>query len=160
MSCVLIVDDNPADRALLRTALGRSGFTVHEAAYGREALAKAREVLPHVIVLDVNLPDTDGHSVCRALRADDPVSDVESTAPSTALEIAVIERSRSNRSSMHCALRMASPLPAGSTKMLYYFAQQNESLKILTGVTPRIILAAATSFAIMLVIMPSLTVTL
>ena len=70
MSCVLIVDDNPADRALLRTVLGRSGFTVHEAAYGREALAKAREVLPHVIVLDVNLPDTDGHSVCRALRAD------------------------------------------------------------------------------------------
>ncbi len=70
MSCVLIVDDNPADRVLLRTILGRSGFTVHEAAYGHEALAKAREVLPHVVVLDVNLPDTDGHSVCRALRAD------------------------------------------------------------------------------------------
>jgi len=71
MSAVLIVDDNPADRALFRTVLGRAGFVVHECAYGRDALAKAREVQPHIVVLDVNLPDTDGHTVCRLLR-DDP----------------------------------------------------------------------------------------
>jgi two-component system sensor histidine kinase/response regulator len=70
MSAVLIVDDNPADRALLRTVLVRAGYTVHEAAYGRDALDRAREVRPHIIVLDVNLPDTDGHSVCRQFRAD------------------------------------------------------------------------------------------
>lgn len=70
MSAVLIVDDNPADRALIRSVLGRSGFSVHETAYGRDALEKAREIRPHIVVLDVNLPDTDGHSVCRALRAD------------------------------------------------------------------------------------------
>ena len=70
MSAVLIVDDSPADRALFRAVLSRAGFSVHEAAYGRDALARAREVLPHIIVLDVNLPDTDGHSVCRELRAD------------------------------------------------------------------------------------------
>lgn len=70
MSAVLIVDDSPLDRALFRTILTGAGFTVHEAAYGRDALEKAREVLPHIIVLDVNLPDTDGHSVCRDLRAD------------------------------------------------------------------------------------------
>ncbi|MEK7412523.1 MAG: phospho-N-acetylmuramoyl-pentapeptide-transferase [Planctomycetota bacterium] len=40
--------------------------------------------------------------------------------------------------------------------MIYYLAQHNESLKILTGVTPRVILAAATAFVIMLLIMPPL----
>jgi signal transduction histidine kinase len=70
MSAVLIVDDSPADRALFRAFLTRAGFAVHEVAYGRDALAKAREVQPHIIVLDVNLPDTDGHAVCRILRAD------------------------------------------------------------------------------------------
>jgi signal transduction histidine kinase len=71
VSAVLLVDDSPADRALFRTILSRDGMTVHEVATGRDALAKARELKPHVIVLDVNLPDADGHTVCRRLR-DDP----------------------------------------------------------------------------------------
>jgi signal transduction histidine kinase len=70
MSDVLIVDDSPADRALFRTILVRAGFTTHEVGTGREALERARELRPHVVVLDVNLPDTDGYSVCRRLRAD------------------------------------------------------------------------------------------
>jgi two-component system, sensor histidine kinase and response regulator len=70
MSAVLIVDDNPADRALFRTILTRAGYTVYEASYGRDALAKAHELRPHAIVLDVNLPDIDGNTVCRQLRAD------------------------------------------------------------------------------------------
>jgi signal transduction histidine kinase len=70
MSTVLLVDDSPTDRALFRTILGRAGFTVHELSRGLDAVAKAREVRPHVVVLDVNLPDTDGHAVCRAIRAD------------------------------------------------------------------------------------------
>src|SRR5262249_13866104 len=39
-------------------------------------VARAREVRPHAIVLDVNLPDTDGHAVCRALKADPEVCGV------------------------------------------------------------------------------------
>ena len=70
MSSVLIVDDSSTDRALFRTILTRVGYTVHEVAKGRETLAKAREVRPHAIILDVNLVDTDGHTVCRELRAD------------------------------------------------------------------------------------------
>jgi signal transduction histidine kinase len=69
MSAVLIVDDNPADRALFRTVLTRAGYTVHEASRGSEALTLAREVRPHAIVLDVNLPDLDGHAVCEALKS-------------------------------------------------------------------------------------------
>jgi signal transduction histidine kinase len=69
MSTVLIVDDSPADRALFHTMLSRAGFGVHEAARGRDALDRAREVRPHLVVLDVNLPDISGHDVCRALKA-------------------------------------------------------------------------------------------
>src|SRR5262245_857376 len=67
---VLIVDDNPADRALFRAILARGGYTVFEASVGSEAADRAREIRPHVIVLDVNLPDLDGFEVCRALHAD------------------------------------------------------------------------------------------
>ncbi len=70
MSAVLIVDDSPADRALFRTILTRAGYTVHESPRGRDTIARAREVRPQAIVLDVNLPDIDGHDVCRALKAD------------------------------------------------------------------------------------------
>ena len=70
MSTVLLVDDSPTDRALFRLILGRAGFSVHELSRGLDAVAKAREIRPHVVVLDVNLPDTDGHAVCRAIRAD------------------------------------------------------------------------------------------
>ena len=76
MSSVLIVDDSSTDRALFRTILTRVGYTVHEVAKGREALAKAREVRPHAIILDVNLVDTDGHTVCRELRADPEFANV------------------------------------------------------------------------------------
>src|SRR3954466_11881800 len=76
MSSVLIVDDSSTDRALFRTLLTRAGYTVHEVSKGRDALAKAREVRPHAIILDVNLLDTDGHTVCRALRADPEIASV------------------------------------------------------------------------------------
>lgn len=76
LGTVLIVDDSPADRALLRAYLGRAGYRVEEVSRGAEALAKIREVRPHILVLDVNLPDMDGRSVCRAVRADPELSGI------------------------------------------------------------------------------------
>ncbi len=76
MSAVLIVADSLSDRALFRTILSRAGYTVQEVLSGREVLAKVREVRPHVVVLDVNLLDMDGHSVCRTLRAAPDVASV------------------------------------------------------------------------------------
>jgi signal transduction histidine kinase len=67
---VLIVDDSAADRALFRTILTRGGYTVHDVARGLDAVSKAIEIRPHIIVLDVNLPDLNGLEVCRALRGD------------------------------------------------------------------------------------------
>jgi signal transduction histidine kinase len=76
MSTVLIVDDSPSDRALFRVLLTREGFQVLELARGEEVVARALETRPHVIILDVNLPDTDGHSVCRALKSEALVSGI------------------------------------------------------------------------------------
>ena len=76
MAAVLIVDDSSADRALLRTILGRAGYTIHEVAKGRDALSKAKEVRPHIVILDVNLPDLSGLEVCRAIRADSEIASV------------------------------------------------------------------------------------
>jgi signal transduction histidine kinase len=71
---ILIVDDNAADRALLRTILARAGYSVYEVAKGNDALRQAREVRPHVVILDVNLPDMSGLEVCRSIRANPETS--------------------------------------------------------------------------------------
>ena len=76
MGAVLIVDDSAADRILLRTILSRAGYKVYEVSKGREVLQKARDVRPHVIILDVNLPDLNGFEVCRAIRADREIASI------------------------------------------------------------------------------------
>jgi two-component system OmpR family response regulator len=66
---ILVVDDESAITELIATALRFIGFEVQSAASGREALAAAGEFMPHLIVLDVMLPDFDGFEVLRRLRA-------------------------------------------------------------------------------------------
>jgi two-component system, OmpR family, response regulator len=65
---VLVVDDEPNIRDLVRVALRFHGFEVTTAATGEEALRHAREGGPQLILLDVMLPDLDGFEVCRRLR--------------------------------------------------------------------------------------------
>jgi DNA-binding NarL/FixJ family response regulator len=65
---VLVVDDHPSFRATARAVLEAEGFAVlGEAADGAEALAKAGELHPDIVVLDVQLPDLDGFEVARRL---------------------------------------------------------------------------------------------
>jgi two-component system OmpR family response regulator len=68
MARVLIVDDDPALREVVRIALARAGFETGEAADGPAALAYCAASPPDLIVLDVMLPDMDGTDVCRTLR--------------------------------------------------------------------------------------------
>jgi two-component system KDP operon response regulator KdpE len=65
---VLVVDDEPAIRRYLRTALGAHGYTVTEAATGQEGLAAAAVNRPDLVILDLGLPDLDGVEVTRRLR--------------------------------------------------------------------------------------------
>lgn len=65
---ILVVDDEPQIRRLLRVALEAEGNEVVEAATGRDAVAAVARERPEAVILDLGLPDEDGHSVLRRLR--------------------------------------------------------------------------------------------
>jgi len=65
---ILIVDDDPQIRDVLRIALGQAGLAVAEAADGRTALAMVARAAPDLVVLDIGLPEMDGFEACRRLR--------------------------------------------------------------------------------------------
>jgi two-component system chemotaxis response regulator CheY len=69
---VLIVDDDQFIRKLIATTLEDvSGFELHEAADGVEALEVAQRERPSLVFLDVDMPRLDGIETCRQLRGDD-----------------------------------------------------------------------------------------
>lgn len=67
-AAVLVVDDIEAKRYLLGSWLRRAGYSVLEAATGREALAQARDA--DLVLLDIRLPDISGIEVCERIKAD------------------------------------------------------------------------------------------
>ena len=66
---ILVVDDDPKIRTVVRRGLAYEGYRVVEAASGEEGLEKAREHLPDLVVLDIMLPGIDGLEVTRRLRS-------------------------------------------------------------------------------------------
>ncbi len=73
MSRILVVDDDPRLREVVRYALSRAGFTVLEAGDGRQALDLLAREAVDLVVLDVLMPEMDGLSVCREVRRRSPV---------------------------------------------------------------------------------------
>ena len=67
---VLIVDDLPENLSMLHDALDEAGYKVLVATNGESALARARQSLPDVILLDAVMPGIDGFEVARRLKAD------------------------------------------------------------------------------------------
>jgi DNA-binding response OmpR family regulator len=65
---VMVVDDEPRAGRLFEKILGEEGYSVVTATNGRAALAKAAEVHPQLILLDVVMPDMDGIATLRELR--------------------------------------------------------------------------------------------
>lgn len=70
---ILVVDDDPEILSLLRRGLTYEGYVVEEASDGKEALAKALQWSPDLVVLDVMMPGLDGLEVCDRLRQADDV---------------------------------------------------------------------------------------
>lgn len=65
---ILVTDDDPSLRYIMRFGLSRSGMTVYEAVDGLDALKKVEQYRPHVILMDIMMPDMDGITTCRLLR--------------------------------------------------------------------------------------------
>lgn len=70
---VLVVDDEAALRRLLRTSLESAGFRVAEAETAERALIEAASHKPDLVVLDLGLPDAEGHEVVKGIRAWSPL---------------------------------------------------------------------------------------
>jgi CheY-like chemotaxis protein len=67
---VLAVDDDPVIQRLLEVNLEMEGYDVRLAGDGNEAVAVAKDFLPHVILMDVMMPNKDGWQACADLKAD------------------------------------------------------------------------------------------
>jgi CheY-like chemotaxis protein len=73
---VLIIDDDPHVRDILRRNLETAGYQVATAKDGRDGLAKAKEIKPDAITLDVLMPHTDGWTVLSDLKNSPSTSDI------------------------------------------------------------------------------------
>ena len=74
---ILIVDEDPHITNLLRRVLAYEGYSIAIAASGSEALYRALERSPDLIVLDIMLPDINGREVCQRVRSDKTMDDVK-----------------------------------------------------------------------------------
>lgn len=65
---VLVIDDEPQIRKLLKVALSAYGYTIEEAADGEEGIAKTAAFKPDIVIVDLGLPDMDGKDVVKSIR--------------------------------------------------------------------------------------------
>ena len=89
---VLVIDDEAAIRAILRDALEPAGYRVIEAGDAAVALAAAHDETPHVVLLDLGLPDRDGLDLIAPLRKAGATVLVVSARDATAQKVAALDR--------------------------------------------------------------------
>jgi DNA-binding response OmpR family regulator len=73
---VLLVEDEPVQRAVISAHLRKAGHSLANVACGEEVLEAARKARPDVILLDVELPGINGFAVCRMLKADPALAEI------------------------------------------------------------------------------------
>jgi DNA-binding response OmpR family regulator len=72
MKIILVVDDEPIVIYVLKKYLTKKGYQVHTATNGNDAVGKAKELRPHIVLLDIALPDMSGLDVLREIKKIDP----------------------------------------------------------------------------------------
>lgn len=80
---ILVIDDEPQIRRIMRTTLITAGYEVDDAKTAEEGLLKVREFRPDLVLLDINMPGMGGLAACRELRADQNVAIIMLTVHNT-----------------------------------------------------------------------------
>lgn len=80
---ILVIDDEPQIRRIMRTTLTGAGYEVDDAKTGEEALDKVRGFRPDLVLLDINMPGMGGVATCRAIRSDPNVAIIMLTVHNT-----------------------------------------------------------------------------
>jgi len=83
---ILIVEDETSIVQLLSLVLSKAGYEIHTCQSGRDAVAKVKEVRPHLILLDVMLPGLDGRAVVSILEQDDELNGIPVIVTSALVE--------------------------------------------------------------------------
>jgi DNA-binding response OmpR family regulator len=73
---ILHAEDDIDIGNMMKIYFSGMGFDVYTVMRGSEALEKVHQVLPHLVILDIMLPDIDGYEVCRNLRSDNRTSHI------------------------------------------------------------------------------------
>ena len=73
---ILIVDDDIINQNMLKTTLASAGYSVTVVSNGEEAIIKANENSPHIIMLDIMMPEIDGGEVANILRSDEKTKNI------------------------------------------------------------------------------------
>lgn len=73
---ILVADDEPVNLSLIKRRLEWEEYVIHTAQDGREAVEKARKLLPDLVILDVMMPVMDGLQACRMLKEDALTRDI------------------------------------------------------------------------------------
>lgn len=73
---ILVAEDEPDIRGLISFSLRYAGYSVVEALNGEEAVKKALEELPDLVLLDVRMPKLSGYEVCKLLKTQDSTRDI------------------------------------------------------------------------------------
>lgn len=103
---VLYIEDNIDNMTLVQRVLMIEGYEVIEAMNGYDGLAKAKELLPDIIITDINLPDIDGYEITHTLKTDDITSHI----PVIAMTANVMKKDRENVKQAGCDGFISKPI--------------------------------------------------
>ena len=109
-SLVLVVEDNEANQLLARAVLEREGYRVEVASAADEALEKVGEKVPHLILMDLQLPGQDGLSLTRRLKSSPATANI----PIIALTAHAMRGDREATIAAGCAGYIAKPIDAST----------------------------------------------
>jgi CheY-like chemotaxis protein len=90
---VLVTDDDDDIREFLCDLLATEGYQTEEASSGRQAVEKANQVKPDLVLLDIMMPEMDGYEVCEQLKGDPATRDIPVVMVTVKNDIADISRS-------------------------------------------------------------------